>query len=198
LPAFDEGAEPAPASIEDVTPIDLPSEAPLEEPEGPDIFGVTSPFDPDAEGDQRPAPELMTPTEAPRRWPDLVEDYALDRPFTSSPLRHSTLRIRPQVEGDSIALEVEFANEHYHDLFLADADNRKSLRGFLATRFASETAFALMFATAGARDESDSNGTEPSTNGPKAIHPAASTEAVIQSDPVIQAVIKLFEGRVLN
>jgi hypothetical protein len=135
---------------------------------------------------------LITPVEAPARWPDLVEDYALDRPFTSSPLRHSRLALANPGEGGTATLQVVFANEHHHDLFLADGDNRKSLRAFLATRLGPATPFALTY-TAAAAHEGSVNG-----SAPKAIHPAESTEALIQSEPVIQALIRMFEGRVLN
>jgi len=164
-----------------------------------DIFSVTSPLDPDEEI-RRPEPVLIEPAEAPARWPDLVEDYALDRPFTSSPLRHSTLNLKSRGDADNggtTTLEVVFANEHYHDLFLADADNRKSLRAFLAGRLPADTSFALTFSTLGG-DKTGGPGDADHGGAAHAIHPAASAQAVIQNDPVIQAVISLFEGRVLN
>ena len=131
----------------------------------------------------------LSPEEAPARWADLVEDYALDRPFTSSPLRHSVLRCTP---GDgSAVLEVAFHNSHQQDLFLADADNRKSLRAFLAERFAPGASFTLTYT---APDSGDGE----SASAARAILPAESTEAVVQSDPVIRSVLELFEGRVLN
>jgi hypothetical protein len=121
-----------------------------------------------------------------------VEDFALDRPFTSSPLRHSQLVLKTHAEGEPAALDVVFANEHHYDLFLADGDNRKSLRAFLASRFGAGTVFALTY-TAVTSEEASANGSSV-----RSIHPAESAEAVIQSEPVIQTLIQMFEGRVLN
>jgi hypothetical protein len=139
-----------------------------------------------------PPSVLITPNEAPARWPDLVEDFALDRPFTSSPLRHSQLVLKTHAEGEPAALDVVFANEHHYDLFLADGDNRKSLRAFLASRFGAGTVFALTY-TAVTSAEASANGSSV-----RSIHPAESAEAIIQSEPVIQTLIQMFEGRVLN
>jgi excisionase family DNA binding protein len=101
-----------------------------------------------------------------------VEDFALDRPFTSSPLRHSQLVLKTHAEGEPAALDVVFANEHHHDLFLADGDNRKSLRAFLASRFGAGTVFALTY-TAVTSAEASANGSSV-----RSIHPAESAEAL--------------------
>ncbi len=175
------------------------------DPEAHDVFQVTAPPDLDADVD-RPPPPPIAPAAAPALWPDLVEDYALDRPFTSSPLRHATLSFTSGAAGEENAiLEVAFANEHYSDLFLADADNRKSLRAFLATRLEPGTPFALTFSVAGADREDapggDVDGSAPGTSGTAApfghAHPAGTRE-IIEKDPIIQTLIGLFEGRVLN
>ena len=161
-------------------------------------FAVTAPGD-DDEASEPPA--RFNPAEAPARWPDLVEDYALDRPFTSSPLRHSRLirkEDKDEAAGGSegaITLEVLFSNEHHHDLFLADGENRKSLRAFLATRFDTD-AFALVYAHEGmGASASEEPGGKTVTH---AIHAAGSVEAAIRAEPVIGTLIEMFEGRVLN
>ncbi len=177
-------------------------ESPSEKSHAGDMFAVTAP-DPQDDS-RRPAPAPIMPADAPACWPDLVEDYALDRPFTSSPLRHATLCCRMDAQARGTTLEVVFANEHFSDLFLADADNRKSLRGFLASRFAPGTAFALTYAVAGAPvgDGDDSVQGPPGERNDAGQatghgHPA-STRDIIDKDPVIQTLIELFEGRVLN
>jgi DNA polymerase III subunit gamma/tau len=204
LEAFEE--PDLPGHIQDAA--SLPESADAEaDQETEDMFAVTSPFEP-GDDDSRTAPTPISPAEAPARWSDLVEDYALDKPFTSSPLRHSTLHCKPVSGGDTAGLEVAFANEHYHDLFLADADNRKSLRAFFTTRLTPDVSFALTFATAGANAENgtaDANGANGGADGGalpsgamKSHHPTVTTQAVIQNDPIIQTVIEMFEGRVLN
>lgn len=200
----------APEDVEDAEAVpDGPDVADVREVPDPhsdapgdgDMFAVTTPEPQEDAG--RPAPAPIMPADAPACWPDLVEDYALDRPFTSSPLRHATLDCRTDAQTHETTLEVAFANEHFSDLFLADAENRKSLRHFLASRFAPGTAFALTFSVAGA---AASPGDDPMAgpvdrnnpgDAPGFGHPAT-TRDIIEKDPIIQTLIELFEGRVLN
>src|SRR5690606_33437621 len=119
-----------------------------------------------------------------------------------SPLRHSRLAFKDGLkDGDPATLEVVFANEHQHDLFLADGDNRKSLRALFSARLAAETSFALTFSAETAAGGA-ANGSAGSAGGAggsiKAILPAESAEAVIQNEPVIRTLLEMFEGRVLN
>ncbi len=126
----------------------------------------------------------------PASWADLVEDYALDRPFTSSPLRHSRLDHK---KGPPETLEVVFANNHYLDLFLSDGENRKSLRAFLGTRATPGADFALTFSAV--EGEAESAGSAPAV---RPIHPAASPEAVMEEEPMVRKLIEIFEGRLLD
>jgi hypothetical protein len=129
----------------------------------------------------------MLPVDMPGCWADLVEDFALDRPFTSSPLRHSRLDMK---DGDPVTLEVTFAGVHYHDLFLSDGENRKSLREFLTARLAPGTLFTLAF-----------SGGEPGGEAPapiRTIHPAASAEALLEEEPGLRKLIEVFEGRLID
>jgi DNA polymerase-3 subunit gamma/tau len=179
--ALGHAPEPAPESNQEAP------EAAREEPHAPDPDPEPGfrefPPSPSLEGDDaaESAPkEIIALGDAPARWPDLVEDYALDRPFTSSPLRHSRIVLKhDRAPGDP------------DDLFLADADNRKSLRAFFAARLAPGTAFALTFSADTAAGAA--NGTSA-----RVLHPAESAEAVIQGDPALRKLMELFEGRVLN
>jgi hypothetical protein len=127
--------------------------------------------------------------EMPAAWADLVEDYALDKPFTSSPLRHSRL---DHEDGEPATLEVTFAGEHYHDLFLSDGENRKSLREFLARRLAPGTQFTLAFSGGDVGGE----GAAPAPI--RTIHPAASAQAVLEEEPGVRKLIEVFEGRLID
>jgi hypothetical protein len=129
----------------------------------------------------------LVPGDMPGSWADVVEDYAVDRPFTSSPLRHSRLDFK---DGDPVTLEVTFAGAHYHDLFLSDGENRKSLREFLTARLAPGTLFTLAFSGGEAGDAAPAP--------IRAIHPAASAEAVLQEEPVVRELIEVFEGRLID
>ena len=122
---------------------------------------------------------------APAAWADLVEEYAQDKPFTAGPLRHSRLRRTENVPGDPPLLEVVFSGPHQHDLFLADADNRKTLWAFLRSKFAPGDAFGLSFAV----DESAEGAS---------MHPPESPAAMLQREPILQTLVNLFEGRILN
>jgi DNA polymerase-3 subunit gamma/tau len=131
---------------------------------------------------------IWLPAEMPGAWADLVEDYALDRPFTSSPLRHSRLDWK---DGETGTLEVTFAGAHYHDLFLSDGENRKSLREFLASRLAPGTQFTLAFSGGEAGE-----GEAPATI--RTIHPAASAQALLEEEPGLRKLIEVFEGRLID
>ncbi len=135
----------------------------------------------------------LDPAEMPASWADLVEDYALDRPFTSSPLRHSRLDFK---EGAPATLEVVFANAHYLDLFLGDGENRKSLRAFLGARATRGSEFTLAFSAM----ETDGETPAPATAARpiRPIHPVASAEAVVEEEPMVRKLIEAFEGRLLN
>jgi DNA polymerase-3 subunit gamma/tau len=125
--------------------------------------------------------------DAPKAWASLVEDYAQDKPFTAGPLRHSRLCVSVERPGEPPLLEVVFSGPHQHDLFLADSDNRKSLSAFLTLRFAPGSAFGLSY-----RVEESGDGVDIS------IHPPESPQAMLQREPILQTLVNLFEGRILN
>jgi DNA polymerase III subunit gamma/tau len=133
-----------------------------------------------------PEPAAGLPVhEAPASWADLVEEYAQDKPFTSGPLRHSRLRLTEKVAGDPPLLEVVFSGPHQHDLFLADGENRKTLAAFLRAKFPPGAAFGLGFEV------------DPSAEG-AVLHPPESPAALLQREPILQTLVDLFEGRILN
>jgi DNA polymerase-3 subunit gamma/tau len=118
-------------------------------------------------------------------WPELVEEYAQDKPFTAGPLRHSRLRLTEKVAGDPPLLEVVFSGPHQHDLFLADPENRKTLSAFLRAKFTPGAAFGLGFDV------------DASAEG-AVLHAPESPSALLQREPILQTLMQLFEGRILN
>jgi hypothetical protein len=131
-----------------------------------------------------PPSASLSGVELELRWPKIVEKFSEARPFAAGPLLQSRVAVLP---GDPVAVSVTFSGPGARELFLADGDNKKALRDFLASLLGRETSFVLEFAASAAPDPVRID-SPPHGNG----------QAWIENEPIVKTLVEMFEGRVLD
>lgn len=173
--------DPDSESERDMEP-DLDPDLDPDDPEAP--MAIAAPAAPSVEPESLTVPPKESPASLPAVWPSLVAEFMSLRPLLGSNLRVTRLEWRG---GETPELRVVFLERSPYSLIEDDADFRKSIQGFLASKVKGRQDYPVRFsldpeaAAAGAAAD--------------AIPVAYGPEDPAKREPIINFIKDIFEAR---